>query len=115
MHFKKNIMNDLKSLSQLDNYHGILAVLWDYLQIILALIFSYHMQNIFVYCFAVFFIGSRQRALATILHELAHRVLTKNRKLNDFLGKFASGYLIFQTFKKYRQSHNKKSLRRFQR
>lgn len=105
MCFEKIIMKDLRSLSKLDNYHGILAVFWDYFQILSLIAFSCYMQNILIYIFAVFFIGSRQRALATILHESAHRVLAKNRKLNDFWGKFVSGYLIFQTFKKYRQSH----------
>ncbi|WP_204161853.1 fatty acid desaturase family protein [Helicobacter apodemus] len=105
MRFEKNIMKDLRALSKFDNYHGILAIFWDYFQILLLIVFSCYMQNILIYIFTIFFIGSRQRALATILHESAHRVLAKNRKLNDFLGKFASGCLIFQTFKKYRRSH----------
>jgi len=105
MLFEKEVRQDLRELSKLDNYHGILAVFYDYIQIILIITFSYHMQNIFVYIFAVFFIGSRQRALATILHESAHNVLAKNKKLNDFLGKFASAYLIFQSFKQHKQSH----------
>ncbi|EDP7844203.1 fatty acid desaturase family protein, partial [Campylobacter coli] len=105
MLFENTILKELKVLYKLDNYHGIFAVLWDYLQIILIIVISCFMQNIFMYLFAVLFIGTRQRALATILHESAHRILAKNRKLNDFLGKYPSGYLIFQTFKKYRQSH----------
>ncbi len=105
MLFEKTILKELKVLYKLDNYHGIFAVLWDYLQIILTIAISCFMHNIFMYLFAVLFIGTRQRALATILHESAHRILAKNRKLNDFLGKYPSGYLIFQTFEKYRQSH----------
>ncbi|EKY3854629.1 hypothetical protein QHA12_001119, partial [Campylobacter coli] len=82
MLFENTILKELKVLYKLDNYHGIFAVLWDYLQIILIIVISCFMQNIFMYLFAVLFIGTRQRALATILHESAHRILAKNRKLN---------------------------------
>ncbi|EBB1607073.1 phosphoesterase, partial [Salmonella enterica] len=50
-------------------------------------------------------IGTRQRALATILHESAHRVLAKNTRLNDLLGKYFSGYSILQTFQSTPKSH----------
>ncbi|MBJ7222358.1 MULTISPECIES: fatty acid desaturase family protein [unclassified Brenneria] len=105
MDFDKKITDELQSLSLLNNYRGAIAVLLDWLQIIIAISLSCYINNVFFYFLTVFFIGSRQRALATILHESAHRVLASNVKLNDFLGKYVSGYTIFQTFKKYARSH----------
>ncbi|WP_431834907.1 fatty acid desaturase [Gallibacterium anatis] len=52
-------------------------------------------------------IGSRQRALATILHEASHGSLTKNKNLSKILGTYFSGYLIFQSWSSYKQSHIK--------
>lgn len=103
--FDNKILGELQSLSKLNNYRGIIAVFSDWLLIGLAITISCYFDNIFLYFFSVFFIGSRQRALATLLHESAHRVLASNVKINDFLGKYVSGYTIFQTFKKYAKSH----------
>ena len=50
-------------------------------------------------------IATRQRALATLLHEAAHGTLAKNRRLNKFLGTWFSGYVIFQSYETYRRSH----------
>ncbi|MBC6466609.1 fatty acid desaturase family protein [Actinomadura alba] len=50
-------------------------------------------------------IGTRQRALATLLHEAAHGTLARSRRLNRFLGTYPSGYLILQSFAAYRRSH----------
>ncbi len=50
-------------------------------------------------------IGFRQRALATLLHESAHKTLARNRTLNFIAGTFLSGYLIFQGWWAYYRSH----------
>lgn len=55
----------------------------------------------------ILIIGSRQRALATILHEAAHFALTKNKKIGRVLGIYCSGYLVFQSWDSYAQSHVK--------
>ncbi|EDO6931867.1 phosphoesterase, partial [Campylobacter coli] len=40
MLFENTILKELKLLYKLDNYHGIFAVLWDYLQITLIIVIS---------------------------------------------------------------------------
>ncbi|MBK4715310.1 MULTISPECIES: fatty acid desaturase family protein [Tenebrionibacter/Tenebrionicola group] len=105
MKFSNEIMDELSKLSDLNNYRGIIAVAGDWGVILGTIAISIYMDNIFIYLFAVIIIGTRQRALATILHESAHRVLAKNTNLNDILGKYFSGYTIFQTFQKYAKSH----------
>lgn len=56
---------------------------------------------------AVLLIGSRQHALALLGHDAAHRLVTKNRPLNDFLGTiFCFGPLLY-SLEGYRRFHFK--------
>lgn len=94
----------LNQLSKCDNYHGIFALLIDWGFIILAFLISNHISFYF-YPLSLLLIGSRQRALATLLHEATHNCIAKNRYLNYAIGTFFSGYWIFQSFNAYKQSH----------
>ncbi|WKB55705.1 fatty acid desaturase family protein [Eleftheria terrae] len=101
--FSPQILAQLKVLSQSDNWHGLLAVLADYLVIALA-VAAGQLVN-WLYPLAVLVIGARQRALASILHDAAHGRAARHRWLNRLLGSQLSGYLILQAFAPYRQSH----------
>lgn len=101
--FSDEIKHALKALTRLDNFHGPLAVLEDYFVIGCAI--AAFLISPYFYPLSVLLIGSRQRALATILHESAHKTLTKNRPLNYLLGTTFSGHLIFQMFEPYFRSH----------
>ncbi|WP_414573691.1 fatty acid desaturase [Nostoc sp. CCY 9925] len=102
--FAKSIQTDIEALSKLDNWHCIAALLEDYFFIFTSIIVT-HNITFYFYPLAVFIIGARQRALATLLHEAAHGILAKNRHLNFVIGTFFSGYLIFQNFTSYKNSH----------
>jgi fatty acid desaturase len=102
--FDAYIQQEIRDLSRLDNWHGCLALLEDYFFIILSIVLTCQVSFYF-YPLAVMIIGARQRALATLLHEAAHGVLAKNKRLNFALGFFFSGCLIFQTFTAYKNSH----------
>lgn len=104
--FDREILKDIKSLYKYDNWHGVLAVILDYLIIILAIVLSEY--SYWFLPLTLLMIGSRQRALATVLHEATHSVLTKNRKLGKVLGTYFSGYLIFQSWDSYMLSHVRK-------
>ncbi|KAL9649430.1 hypothetical protein ABK040_016212 [Willaertia magna] len=110
--------NKLKSLYKLDNYHGVLQVIEDYICIILATVLSetcfFSIVNLNViyklvmYVIALVVIGSRMRALAELLHQSTHQTLAKSKWLNFLLGSVFSGYLVFQSWTGYRYSHCKK-------
>ncbi len=102
--FDSSINKEIKTLHKLDNWHGILALLEDYFVIFISIIITSYITWYF-YPFAVLIIGARQRALATLLHEAAHKTLAKNKYLNFILGSFFSGYLIFQNFTGYQRTH----------
>ncbi|MGV8891749.1 MAG: guanitoxin biosynthesis L-arginine gamma (S) hydroxylase [Burkholderiaceae bacterium] len=101
--FDEKIKEKIRKLCSYNDCSGVIALLADYAIIAFAIYFSE--INLFWYPLTILLIGSRQRALATILHESAHKTLSKNRKLNRILGTYLSGYQIFQTFDAYSRSH----------
>jgi fatty acid desaturase len=101
--FDNSIKNQIKELCQYNNFNGVMAVSSDYFFIAFAIYLT--QVSFWLYPLSVLIIGSRQRALATVLHEAAHKTLAKNRLLNRILGTYFSGYLIFQTWDAYLRSH----------
>lgn len=102
--FSLNIKSQLIELTKLDNWHGLLALLEDSILILTSILITSQITWFF-YPIALLVIGSRQRALTTILHDSAHGILAKNKSLNCVLGTFCSGYLIFQQMIPYKKSH----------
>lgn len=101
--FENEICQEISSLSKLDNWHCFLALLEDY--VIIFLMAATCSVSWYLYPLAVLIIGSRQRALATLLHEASHKTLAKNKLLNFAIGTFFSGYFVLQTMGSYRESH----------
>ncbi|STX28520.1 Fatty acid desaturase [Legionella beliardensis] len=102
--FSPEVRANISKLYQFDNYHGLVAVVSDYMVILLAITLTLY-SHYLLYPLSILIIGSRQRALATILHESAHHSLAKSRLLTLFLGTFMSGYLIFHTYSAYKDTH----------
>jgi fatty acid desaturase len=103
--FSLKINKELNDLIKLDNWHGIIALAYDYLIIFLAI--KIYFINIYFYPVSLLLIGSRQGALSNLLHESAHCRLTRNKMLNYVLGTYLSGYLIFQEYYAFVDSHIK--------
>ncbi len=103
--FSKSIQDQLLALRGLDNWHGLVAAVYDYSVITVAIVLF--CISPWFYPVSLILIGSRQRAFATLLHESVHSCLAKSRPLNRFLGTYLSGYLIFQEYNTYRDSHVK--------
>jgi fatty acid desaturase len=101
--FSQEVRDQIRSLCEYNNTSAIRALVLDYVVIVLAISLFYH--SFWFYPLSLCLIGSRQRALATILHEASHNALTKNSKLNRWFGTYLSGYLIFQTWQSYRKTH----------
>jgi fatty acid desaturase len=76
--FSLEIKSQLKELTKLDNWHGFLALLEDRLLILASILITSHVTWFF-YPIALLVIGSRQRALTTLLHDSAHGVLVLPR------------------------------------
>lgn len=100
--FSREINRQIAELKQLDNWHGLLALLEDCELISVAIWLSLNFP--IFYPIALVLIGSRMRALATILHESSHRTLAANPLLNDLLG-YLAAYSILQIPAAYYESH----------
>ncbi|MDF7675387.1 guanitoxin biosynthesis L-arginine gamma (S) hydroxylase [Neisseriaceae bacterium ESL0693] len=103
--FDREILQQVKKLYVYDNWHALFALGSDYLLCILAI----YMTEVCWWLFPLtcLIIGSRQRALATILHEASHSSLTRNKTIGKIYGTLFSGYLIFQSWDSYYKSHVK--------
>ncbi len=101
--FSKEIKTSIKNISKSNNYSCIIALTSDYAIIFIAVYFSE--LSYYLYPLSALLIGSRQRALATILHEAAHKTLCRNRIANKIIGTYLSGYFVFQTWEAYIKSH----------
>lgn len=101
--FAPTILQEIRILYHYSHIRGVVALMWCYSLIGFA-IFVAEYQPYFI-PLAIILIGSRQRALATILHEASHGTLMGSKKLNKILGTYFSGYLIFQTWGSYKISH----------
>lgn len=102
--FDDTIYYQLKPLHELDNWHCWVAFGESCLFIYLAFLISYNLSWYF-YPISLILIGSRQRALGTLLHEASHQTMARNKTINFILGTFFSGYLIFQSMSSYSRSH----------
>lgn len=103
---------EIISLIKYDNWHCWLAIAENYLIIAFAVFISVKLSW-YLFPISLLLVGSRQRALATVLHESAHSAFAKNKTLNYVMGTFLSGYLIIQTMSSYKQSHVSKHHARF--
>lgn len=102
--FSREIIDGVRSLYILDNSHGVLAVVQNFLIVVSAVALGEHFGWV-LYLPALLLIGSRQRALATLTHEAAHGTLARNKTLNDMLGTVFSGYPVAILLRSYKGSH----------
>lgn len=64
-----------------------------------------HIAGAFGYVAAVIWIGSRQHALAILMHEAAHYRLFRKRAVNDILGELLCGWPLLISMRIYRRLH----------
>jgi len=74
------------------------------LQIIFALLLFIKYPSVLTYIFSFFLIGGSQHGFGLVSHEGAHKLLVKNKQINDLISYFFSG-AIFLPFNTYRERH----------
>ncbi|SDI11082.1 Fatty acid desaturase [Actinokineospora alba] len=99
-----NVRRGLKKLCKLDNYHGLLAVLFEFTLVAAAVTLCVGVSYWF-YPVALLAIGSTHRFLAHLLHESSHKTFARNPILNVIGGTVLSGYLVFHLQGPYRNTH----------
>jgi fatty acid desaturase len=99
------IKANLKPLYATNNWRWLIGWLADMAVIAVAAVLS--KLSPYAYPLTILLIGSRQRALASLLHEAAHSTIARNRQLCRFIGQYLTGLPVFQDFNAYHHSHVK--------
>ena len=108
---KKLQTTDLLNKSQLSelrekrDYINALSIFSNWLQIVIAMIIFYYFPSAITFLLALIVVGSRQFALAVLMHEAAHNLLFKNKRINDFVSQWFCAYPIFSDTTPYRPYH----------
>ena len=90
-------------LLKLQGWRPALDVTVDITAIVAALLLA--LQEPWAAPLALLILGNRQRALGNILHDAAHRNLTRNRLLNDLVTRALIAPLLFVSLSHYRELH----------
>ncbi|MDU8575561.1 fatty acid desaturase family protein [Pseudomonas syringae] len=94
---------ELMRLYKKNNWRWLLG--WSGDIIVIASAVALTQWSLYAYPLSVLIIGSRQRALASLVHEAAHLTLTQSRSLSYAIGHYLTGLPIFQDYEAYRHSH----------
>jgi len=91
------------NLNQVITIKGTFPIVYSWLFISFAIFLS--LQNIYLYPITLLIIINRIMALGLLTHEAIHQNLSKNKILNDFLGKYACGLPVFISFERWKTLH----------
>ncbi len=80
--------NQIKALSQRSNIRGAWLTFHVWAVIVLAGSLFVIWPNPLTFLIAIVIIGARQHGMAILMHDAAHSILFKDKKLNDFVGKW---------------------------
>ena len=97
--------NILKELYVLRPAYSLMAIIANWIGINLSIWLSELYWNFPLYILVVFWIGTRQHALAILMHDAAHYRVTTNKKLNDIIGECFLAWPLTITLFGYRKTH----------
>jgi fatty acid desaturase len=97
----------LSEIRQKKDLRNILALLFDWGTMIFGFYIFFIYPSLLTFLVSVVLIGSRQFALAVLVHDGAHNLLFSNSKINDFMSQWFCAYPVFQDNRAYRPYHLK--------
>lgn len=95
---------ELKELHELSSWRSLTRVVMEYLAIAICIFAGIKSSSILLYLLTLVIIGSRQHALFILMHDAAHGLIAKNKKVNDTVGRLIS-WSLFASFDQYRAHH----------
>jgi len=96
---------DARALSAIQNWRGALAILFQWTVIATAAFAAIWSEYWLVYALAVVVIGTRQHALAILVHDAAHYRLFTGRGFNDVAANLTLSYPLGFSLTRYRPFH----------
>ena len=105
----RDLLDDiqLSEIRKKNDFRNVFALFFDWGLIVLSFTLFYHFPSILTFIGSVILIGSRQFALAVLVHDGAHNLLFSNPKINDFISQWFCAYPVFQDNRVYRPYHLK--------
>jgi fatty acid desaturase len=98
---------EIRSLSRRSDWMGAWLVLHAWALIVGAMAVFVWLPNPLTFLVAVMVIGGRQLGLAILMHDAAHGLLFKTRRLNEFVGQWLCAYPVGTDLHLYRPYHLK--------
>jgi fatty acid desaturase len=92
-------------LRRIPNTRNAFAVVLLYAQTIAIIWAAVHFDNWFVWIAAFLLMGRAHAQFAALMHEAAHRLLFRNKRVNDFVGRWFLGFPDFTPIDSYRRGH----------
>ena len=81
------------------------AVFFLYAQTIGIIVAAVWIDNLFVWALAFVLMGRAHAQFAALMHEAAHRLLFRNQRVNDWVGRWLLGFPSFTPIDLYRRGH----------
>jgi len=94
--------DELRRIPNVRNAGAVIAV---YAQTVAIIVAAVHFDNWFVWIAAFLLMGRAHAQIAALMHEAAHRLLFRNRNVNDFVGRWFLGFPAFTPIDSYRRAH----------
>jgi fatty acid desaturase len=92
-------------LRRIPNARNVVAVASVYAQTIGIIVAAVWIDNMFVWALAFVLMGRAHAQFAALMHEAAHRLLFRNRRVNDWVGRWLLGFPSFTPVDLYRRGH----------
>ncbi len=92
-------------LRRIPNARNAFAVASCYAQTIAIVVAAVHFDNWFVWIIAFLLMGRAHAQFAALMHESAHRLLFRNKRANDLVGRWLLGFPSFTPTDLYRRGH----------
>jgi len=92
-------------LRRLPNARNAFGVVLLYVQTIGIIVAAVHFDNWLVWAAAFVLMGRAHAQFAALMHEAAHRLLFRNKRVNDWVGRWLLGFPSFTPIDLYRRGH----------
>ena len=92
-------------LRRIPSFRNALSVVSTYAQTLGIIVTAVWIGRWWAYVLAFLLMGRAHAQLAALMHEAAHRLLFRNKAVNDWVGRWALGYPSFAPTDQYRRAH----------
>lgn len=98
-------VEERKMLMKHDNVKAFLELIFHWAVIFAAFYLIHNFPVFYVIIPALFVIGGQQLACSVLMHDASHHSVFSNKRVNDFVGNWLGGFVVFNHMNSYRPYH----------